>query len=76
MPAIELRRLRLAHGYSLDQLAARSGIDPGSLSRQERGQQSPRLRSLVAIANGLGVPVGQLADAMAAPEPDRAEAAS
>lgn len=50
-----IRREREALGLSLDQLAARSGIDVATLSRLESGQSfNPTISTLFRLASGLG----------------------
>lgn len=48
--AVALRTLRIAAGYSLDDFALATGLNPGYLSRVERGERhlSPAARIKVA----------------------------
>jgi transcriptional regulator with XRE-family HTH domain len=50
-----LRELRAEHGVSQDQLARRAGIHSTAIGRFERGKREPRLRSILRLAEGLGV---------------------
>ena len=50
-----VRRLRDEHSLTLADVASRSDISPGMLSRLETGQTSPSLETLVALAGALGV---------------------
>ena len=57
-----LRELRAEHGVSQDQLAYWTGIHPTAIGRFERGDREPRLRSILRLAEGLGVQPGRLVD--------------
>ncbi|URM90381.1 helix-turn-helix transcriptional regulator [Streptomyces sp. MRC013] len=48
-----LRRLRVAKGLSLRTTAQRSGIDPGHLSKVERGEKQLSIDSLYRLAKVL-----------------------
>ncbi|MEV4347134.1 helix-turn-helix domain-containing protein [Actinoplanes sp. NPDC049596] len=51
-----LRRLRVEAGLTLEQLAEASGVSDRAISDMERGvSRSPRVRTIGAIADGLGV---------------------
>lgn len=50
-----IRRLRISAGLSQDVLARASGIGRVKLARLEKGEQSPRYKTLGAIAKALGV---------------------
>lgn len=58
-----IRALRLARGWSLDALAARSFLSPSSLSRIETGHRRIALDQLVPIAKALGTSLDQLVEA-------------
>ena len=58
--AANLRRLRTASGLTQEGLSYRTKIDPGEISRLERGVRDPQLRTIVRIARGLDVPVTEL----------------
>src|SRR5262249_22316875 len=51
-----LRRLRKTAGFSLDQLAAASGVSRAALSQIEGSRTNPTLTLLWNVAVGLGVP--------------------
>jgi len=53
--ARRIRQLRLRAGLSLENLAERAGVPTRTLSRVERGETSPTVRTLGRIAEGLGV---------------------
>jgi transcriptional regulator with XRE-family HTH domain len=55
-----LRRARIAAGLTQEALADATQLDPGEISRLERGSRDPQLRTIVRIARGLGVPVSEL----------------
>ncbi|MET0325893.1 MAG: helix-turn-helix transcriptional regulator [Ilumatobacteraceae bacterium] len=58
-----LRSLRLARGWTLDELARRSGIGPSSISRIETGHRRLAVDDLVDLARALETTVdGLLAD--------------
>ncbi len=59
-----VRGVRTAAGLSLDELGARAGMSPSSISRLETGKRNIDLESLVAVARGLEVSV----DALLAPD--------
>jgi len=55
-----IRGLRLARGWTLDTLAARSHLSPSNLSRIETGGRRIALDQLVPIAKALGTTLDQL----------------
>jgi len=55
-----VRSLRSAHGWSLDQLAARSGLSKGVLVALEQARGNPNLGTLTRVADTLGVPLTRL----------------
>jgi len=56
-----IRAIRKSRGMTLAELSARIGLTGrGNLSNLERGNVSPRLETLVKIAEGLNVPVALL----------------
>jgi transcriptional regulator with XRE-family HTH domain len=57
-----LQTLRADRGWSLDQLAARSGVSKGVLVALEQGRSNPNLATLARISDAFGVPVTQLVD--------------
>ena len=57
-----LQALRTDRGWSLDQLAARSGVSKGVLVALEQGRSNPNLATLARISDAFGVPVTQLVD--------------
>jgi transcriptional regulator with XRE-family HTH domain len=56
------RRLRTARGWSLDQLAARSGVSKGTLVQLEQAKTNPSLGSLVKVSETLGVSLAVLVE--------------
>jgi transcriptional regulator with XRE-family HTH domain len=54
------RALRSAHGWSLDQLAARAGVSKGVLVALEQGRGNPNLGTLIRISEALGVALTRL----------------
>lgn len=50
-----LRAVREAHGLSLRHVARMAGVDPGYLSRVERGLQRPSLPLLLGVCRALGL---------------------
>ena len=59
-PGQRIRRLRNAAGLSQAALAREAGIGRVTLVRLEKGEQSPRYKTLDAIARALGVDVSEL----------------
>jgi transcriptional regulator with XRE-family HTH domain len=60
---LRLRGLRLAQGWSLDDLAARCHLSPSTLSRLETGHRRIGLDQLSALARALGTSLDQLVEA-------------
>jgi transcriptional regulator with XRE-family HTH domain len=57
-----LQALRAERGWSLDQLAARSGVSKGVLVSLEQGRSNPNLATLARIGDAFGLPVTRLID--------------
>jgi transcriptional regulator with XRE-family HTH domain len=57
-----IRGLRVARGWSLDDLAARSYLSPSTLSRIETGHRRIALDQLTQIARALGATLDQLVE--------------
>ena len=57
-----IRGLRLARGWSLDDLAARCYLSPSTLSRLETGHRRIALDQLAPIARALGTTLDQLVE--------------
>jgi transcriptional regulator with XRE-family HTH domain len=57
-----LQALRAERGWSLDQLAHRSGVSKGVLVALEQGRSNPNLATLARIGDAFGVPVTRLVD--------------
>src|SRR5271163_1605285 len=57
-----LQALRADRGWSLDQLAARSGVSKGVLVAIEQGRSNPNLATLARIGDAFGVPVTRLVE--------------
>jgi transcriptional regulator with XRE-family HTH domain len=55
-----VRAMRSAHGWSLDRLAARSGVSKGVLVALEQGRGNPNLGTLIRISQALGVALTRL----------------
>src|SRR5499427_10861932 len=62
-----LQALRAERGWSLDQLAARSGVSKGVLVSLEQARSNPNLATLTRVGDAFGVPVTRLLDGP--PEP-------
>jgi transcriptional regulator with XRE-family HTH domain len=68
--AQRVRDLRASKGWSLEAMAAASGISRSMISLIERGESSPTAVVLEKLAAGLGVPLASLFDsAEPSPEP-------
>ena len=50
-----VRAVRIAHGWSLAEIARRSGMDKGQLSKYERGQAGVSVGQLKRLADALGL---------------------
>lgn len=61
------RRLRTARGWSLDQLATRSGVSKGMLVHLEQARTNPSLGTLCKLAETLGVSLAGLVELDEAP---------
>ncbi len=59
--------LRAERGWSLDQLAARSGVSKGVLVAVEQGRSNPNLATLARISDAFGVPVTRLVEVASEP---------
>jgi transcriptional regulator with XRE-family HTH domain len=57
-----IRSLRVARGWSLDELAGRSFLSPSTLSRIETGHRRIALDQLAPIARALGTSLDQLVE--------------
>ncbi len=57
-----LQALRTERGWSLDQLAARSGVSKGVLVALEQERSNPSLATLARISDAFGVPVTRLVE--------------
>jgi len=57
-----IRALRVAQGWSLEDLAARAQLSPSSLSRIENGQRRLALDQLVDLARALNTSLDQLVE--------------
>ena len=62
-----LAALRAERGWSLDQLAARSGVSKGVLVSLEQARSNPNLATLARVGDAFGLPVTRLLDGP--PEP-------
>ena len=60
-----IRALRVAQGWSLDELAARARLSPSTLSRIETGQRRLALDQLVTLARALDTSLDQLVETAA-----------
>ena len=55
----QLRRMRRRSNLTLDQLAATSGVDRGTISRIELGHVSPRIDTIRFLCEAMGSSLGQ-----------------
>lgn len=53
----DLKRLRLARGYTLRATAARAGVTPAMLSEIENGKRDARFTTIERLAEALGARV-------------------
>jgi transcriptional regulator with XRE-family HTH domain len=63
-----VQQLRAERAWSLDQLAARSGVSKGVLVALEQGRSNPNLATLARIGDAFGVPVTRLLDTPGEPQ--------
>ena len=63
-----MQALRTERGWSLDQLAARSGVSKGVLVAVEQGRSNPSLGTLARISDAFGIPVTRLVEVSDQPE--------
>ena len=68
--AANVKRLRLAQGVTLSELAGSAGISLAMLSRLEKGDVSPSLETLAALADALGTSAATLLKEEAAQQSD------
>lgn len=66
-----LRELRAKHSVTQDDLARRTGLHATAIGRFECGAREPRLKTILCLARGLGVPPGALLDDLARHEERR-----
>jgi hypothetical protein len=57
---LKLKQWRLRHGYTLKELAARTGLSFSYLSEIEKGKKYPKPEKLLQIANALGIPFDEI----------------
>lgn len=57
---MEIRRLRRDRGYTLNDVASRTGLSASMLSMLERGLAGPSIGTLVAVSSALGVQMAEL----------------
>ena len=55
-----IRKVRIAQGMTVEQLAKKSSFSKGFISQVENFRQTPSLKALVRIAEALGLPVSRL----------------
>lgn len=58
-----IRRTRLEHAMSQEELAYRGGLDRAYMSSIERGQQNPGIVSILEIAKALELTAAELMEA-------------
>jgi len=56
-----VRQLRARRGITQEQLAQNASLTTGTISLIERGQSNPAWGTIKALAEGLGVPVAEIA---------------
>lgn len=56
----QIRRVREHHNLTQHDVCGRSGIDIASYSRIEQGHASPKLDTLIRIADAIGVDLAEL----------------
>jgi transcriptional regulator with XRE-family HTH domain len=68
-----IRARRKALGISQERLAPISGVDRTFLAQVERGKRNPSLHSLLKLALGLQMDVGELVQGLCTPPDTRSE---
>ncbi len=58
---VRVKDLRKERGFTLDELAGRSGVSRAMISKLERGEKNPTLVIAARLAEGLGVSLSRLA---------------
>jgi transcriptional regulator with XRE-family HTH domain len=71
-----IRQERLAAGFSVRGLAARTEVSPSLISQIELGRATPSVATLWAVATELGIPIGDLFNGPDAASPSPAVATS
>ena len=59
---LNMQRMRVANGWSQEELAERSGLHRTYVSGVERGIRNPTVTVLEKLAMALGASIGDLAD--------------
>lgn len=57
---VQIRRVRERNNLSQHDVCGRSGIDVATYSRIEQGHSSPKLDTLIRIADAIGVDLAEL----------------
>lgn len=57
-----LRAIRKELGLTQEQVAERSGVQAGEISRIENGKRDPQVSTMLKIAKAVGVSPGRLFD--------------
>lgn len=60
--ALNLKRLRMARGYTLDLVAEQTGVSKSMLGQIERGEANPSVSTLGKIVSGLRVELSDLVE--------------
>ena len=60
--AAHVRALRTTRGWSLDELAARSGVSKGMVVQIEAARTNPSIGTLCRLADAFGVTIGRLVE--------------
>lgn len=58
-----IKRVRVQHGLTQEQVSAASGLHPTYISDIERGARNPSWESISRLADGIGVPVSEIGHA-------------
>lgn len=56
----QLKRLRMDKGYTLEDMAEKTGLSKGLISKIENHKVSPPISTLARIAHALDIPLGDL----------------
>lgn len=69
-PQNKIKAWREASGWTIEELAEKAKLSPGSISNYELGRNEPSIEALGKLSKAFGVPKGMLLDVDPAGEPN------